>query len=59
MQTHPREDVLAGDEILVVRLVHVPQQRDFGHVLSWANASRRASALRVNSARFRQRDAQG
>ncbi len=29
----PREDVLVGDEILVIRLVHVPQEGDASHTL--------------------------
>ena len=31
MQPHPRQDVLAGHEILVVRLMHVPEEGDPGH----------------------------
>ena len=31
VQPHPRQDVLPGDEILVIRLVHVPQQSDASH----------------------------
>ena len=31
VQPHPRQDVLAGRQVLVERLVHVPQQRDARH----------------------------
>ena len=31
VQPDPRQDVLAGGEILVIRLVHVPQQRQLHH----------------------------
>jgi hypothetical protein len=31
VETHPRQDVLAGHEVFVVRLVHVPQDGDTGH----------------------------
>ena len=31
VQPHPRQDVLARHEVLVVRLVHVPEERDAGH----------------------------
>jgi hypothetical protein len=31
VQAYPWQDVLAGDEILVERLVHVPQQSDARH----------------------------
>ena len=31
MQPHPWQDVLAGDEILVVRLMHVPEKGHLGH----------------------------
>ncbi len=31
MQADPRQDVLTGREILVVGLVHVPENGDFGH----------------------------
>ena len=31
VQPHPRQDVLAGGEVLVERLVHVPQQSDARH----------------------------
>ena len=34
MQPHPRQDVLPGDEVLVVRLVHVPEDGDPGHSAS-------------------------
>ena len=33
VQSHPRQDVLAGHEVLVIRLVHVPQQGDASHTL--------------------------
>jgi hypothetical protein len=33
VQPDPRQDVLAGREIFVVRLVHVPQDGDAGHTL--------------------------
>ena len=31
VQPHPRQDVLAGGEVLVIGLVHVPQQRELHH----------------------------
>lgn len=31
MEPHPWEDVLAGDQVLIERLVHVPQQCNAGH----------------------------
>ncbi len=31
MQPHPGENVLPGDEVLVIRLVHVPQEGHLGH----------------------------
>ena len=33
VQPDPRQDVLARDEVLVVRLVHVPQEGDVGHTV--------------------------
>ena len=39
VQPHPREDVLACGEILVVRLMHVPEKRDVGHVVSSAKTN--------------------
>ena len=33
MQADPRQDVLAGDQVLVERLVHVPQQGDARHTV--------------------------
>ena len=31
VQTHPRQDVLAGGEVFVIRLVHVPEDCDVSH----------------------------
>ena len=31
VEANPGEDVLAGDQIFVVRLVHVPEEGDLGH----------------------------
>jgi hypothetical protein len=31
MQAHPRQDVFARHQILVERLVHVPEEGDLGH----------------------------
>ncbi len=33
VQPHPRQDVLPGREVFVIRLVHVPQEGDAGHTL--------------------------
>jgi hypothetical protein len=33
MQPDPRQDVLAGDEVLVIRLVHVPHEGDARHTV--------------------------
>ena len=33
VQADPRQDVLAGRQVLVIRLVHVPQDGDAGHTL--------------------------
>ena len=46
VQPDPRQDVLAGGEILVIRLVHVPQQRQFHHHSGPAIAARATSRLR-------------
>ena len=33
VQADPRQDVLAGGEVFVIRLVHVPEDGDAGHTL--------------------------
>lgn len=32
VQSHPGQDVLTGGEVLVIRLVHVPQQGELRHL---------------------------
>jgi hypothetical protein len=41
VQPDPRQDVLARDEILVIRLVHVPQESDPSHARYVTRLARR------------------